>query len=61
MTIIEQQRKERLEEILRQIDFLLEQDTTLRDSVVDHLGVAKNNLEDALTILDNSEASNGQS
>lgn len=60
MTIIEQERIERLEEILRQIEFLLNY-AELLPSVINHLAVAGCNVQDALTILDNSEASNGQS
>lgn len=61
MTIIEQERKERLEEILRKIEFLLDDRAELLPSFIDHLAIAKCNVQDALTIFDNSEACNGQS
>lgn len=57
MTIIEQERKERLEEILRKIDFLLENDETLPTLVASDLCYARSYLVSA----NEREASNGQS
>lgn len=57
MTIIEQERKERLQEILRQIDFLLENDETLPTLVASDLCYARSYVASA----NEREASNGQS
>lgn len=56
MTIIEQERKERLEEILRKIDFLLENDD-LSTLVASDLCYARSYIVSA----NEREASNGQS
>lgn len=56
MTIIEQERKERLEEILRKIEFLLENDD-LPALIISDLAYARSYLVSA----NEREASNGQS
>ena len=56
MTIIEQERKERLEEILRKIDFLLENDD-LPALIISDLRYAGMHIASAAK----REASNGQS
>ncbi len=57
MTIIEQERKERLEEIIRKIDFLLENDETLPALMASDLCYARSYAVSA----SKREASNGRS